>query len=82
MDLMPFARIVAVFALVLHVVTDLSFLAVKFNISWEKLLGDFVDKRGNFPCSVSQFFFAVVFVRDNRHSNIMLALLKNKEVKN
>jgi len=48
MDLMPLARIVAVFALVLLVVAGLLFLAAKLNISLGKLPGDFVFKRGNF----------------------------------
>jgi hypothetical protein len=78
MDLMPYARIVAVFAFVLLVVTGLLFLAVKFNIPWGKLLGDIVDKRGNFPCVIPLFFFAVVFFRDYSHSNILLALLNKR----
>ena len=52
MDLMPLARVVAVFALVLLVVAGLLFLAAKFNISLGKLPGDFVFKRGNFTCAV------------------------------
>ena len=78
MDLMPYARIVAVFAFVRLVVTGFLFLAVKFNIPWGKLLGNIVDKRGNFPCVIPLFFSAVVFFHDFSHSNILLGLLKKR----
>jgi hypothetical protein len=76
MDLMPLARIVAVFALVLLVVAGLLFLAAKFNISLGKLPGDFVFKRGNFTCAVPFVSSLLISIVITVFLNILFALLK------
>jgi len=76
MDLMPLARIVAVFALVLLVVAGLLFLAAKFNISLGKLPGDFVIKRGNFTCAVPLVSSLLISIVITVFLNILFALLK------
>ena len=76
MDLMPLARIVAVFALVLVVVAGLLFLAAKFNISLGKLPGDFVFKRGNFTCAVPLVSSLLISIVITVFLNILFALLK------
>ena len=76
MDLMPLARIVAVFALVLLVVAGLLFLAAKFNISLGKLPGDFVFKRGNFTCAVPLVSSLLISIVITVFLNILFALLK------
>ena len=76
MDLMPIARIVAVFALVLLVVAGLLFLAAKFNISLGKLPGDFVFKRGNFTCAVPLVSSLLISIVITVFLNILFALLK------
>ncbi len=76
MDLMPLARMVAVFALVLLVVAGLLFLAAKFNISLGKLPGDFVFKRGNFTCAVPIVSSLLISIVITVFLNILFALLK------
>jgi len=76
MDLMPIARILAVFALVLLVVAGLLFLAAKFNISLGKLPGDFVFKRGNFTCAVPIVSSLLISIVITAFLNILFALLK------
>jgi len=76
MDLMPLARMVAVFALVLLVVAGLLFLAAKFNISLGKLPGDIVFKRGNFTCAVPIVSSLLISIVITIFLNILLALLK------
>lgn len=76
MDLMPLARIVAVFALVLLVVAGLLFLAAKFNISLGKLPGDFVFKRGNFTCAVPLVSSLLISIVITIFLNILFVLLK------
>ena len=76
MDLMPLARIVAVFALVLLVIAGLLFLAAKFNISLGKLPGDFVFKRGNFTCAVPLVSSLLISIVITVFLNILFALLK------
>ena len=76
MDLMPLARIVAVFALVLLVVAGLLFLAAKFNISPGKLPGDFVFIRGNFTCAVPLVSSLLISIVITVFLNILFALLK------
>ena len=76
MDLMPLARIVAVFALVLLVVAGLLFIAAKFNISLGKLPGDFVIRRGNFTCAVPLVSSLLISIVITIFLNILLALLK------
>jgi len=76
MDLMPLARIVAVFALVLLAVAGLLFLAAKFNISLGKLPGDFVFKRGNFTCAVPLVSSLLISIVITVFLNILFALLK------
>ncbi len=76
MDLMPLARMVAVFALVLLVVAGLLFLAAKFNISLGKLPGDFVFKRGNFTCAVPIVSSLLISIVITAFLNILFALLK------
>jgi len=76
MDLMPLARIVAVFALVLLVLAGLLFLAAKFNISLGKLPGDFVFKRGNFTCAVPLVSSLLISIVITVFLNILFALLK------
>jgi len=76
MDLMPLARIVAVFALVLLVVAGLLFLAAKFNISLGKLPGDFVFKRGNFTCAVPLVSSLLISIVITVFLNILFVLLK------
>ncbi len=76
MDLMPLARIVAVFALVLLVVAGLLFLAAKFNISLGKFPGDFVIKRGNFTCAVPLVSSLLISIVITVFLNILFALLK------
>ena len=76
MDLMPLARMVAVFALVLLVVAGLLFLAAKFNISLGKLPGDFVIKRGNFICAVPLVSSLLISIVITVFLNILFALLK------
>ena len=76
MDLIPLARIVAVFALVLLVVAGLLFLAAKFNISLGKLPGDFVIKRGNFTCAVPLVSSLLISIVITVFLNILFALLK------
>ena len=76
MNLIPLARIVAVFALVLLVVAGLLFLAAKFNISLGKLPGDFVFKRGNFTCAVPLVSSLLISIVITVFLNILFALLK------
>jgi len=76
MDLMPLARIVAVFALFLLVVAGLLFLAAKFNISLGKLPGDFVIKRGNFTLAVPFVSSLLISIVITVFLNILFALLK------
>ncbi len=76
MDLMPLARMVAVFALVLLVVAGLLFLAAKFNISLGKLPGDFVLKRGNFTCAVPLVSSLLISVVVTIILNILLFLFR------
>jgi len=76
MDLMPLARIVAVFALVLLVVAGLLFLAAKYNISLGKLPGDFVFKRGNFTCAVPLVSSLLISIVITIFLNILFVLLK------
>ena len=76
MDLMPLARMVAIFALVLLVVAGLLFLAAKFNISLGKLPGDFVFKRGNFTFAVPLVSSLLVSIVIMVILNILLALFK------
>jgi hypothetical protein len=76
MDLMPLARNVAVFALVLLVVAGLLFLAAKFNISLGKFPGDFVFKRGNFTCAVPLVSSLLISIVITVFLNILFALLK------
>lgn len=76
MDLMPLARMVAVFALVLLVVAGLLFLAAKFNISLGKFPGDFVFKRGNFTCAVPLVSSLLISIVITVFLNILFALLK------
>ena len=76
MDLMPIARIVAVFALVLLVVAGLLFLAAKFNISLGKFPGDFVFKRGNFTVAVPLVSSLLISIVITVLLNILFALLK------
>ncbi len=76
MDLMPLARMVAVFALVLLIVAGLLFLAAKFNISLGKLPGDFVFKRGNFTCAVPLVSSLLISIVITVFLNILFALLK------
>lgn len=76
MDLMPLARVVAVFALVLLVVAGLLFLAAKFNISLGKFPGDFVFKRGNFTCAVPLVSSLLISIVITVFLNILFALLK------
>ena len=76
MDLMPIARMVAVFALVLLVVAGILFLAAKFNISLGKLPGDFVFKRGNFTWSVPVGSSLLISIVLTVLLNILLALFK------
>jgi len=76
MDLMPLARIVAVFALVLLVVAGLLFLAAKLNISLGKLPGDFVFKRGNFTCAVPLVSSLLISIVITVFLNILFVLLK------
>ena len=76
MDLMPLARMVAVFALVLLIVAGLLFLAAKFNISLGKFPGDFVFKRGNFTCAVPLVSSLLISIVITVLLNILFALLK------
>lgn len=76
MDLMPVARGVAVFALVLLAVAGLLFLAAKFNISLGKLPGDFVFKRGNFTCAVPLVSSLLISVVITVLLNILLRLFR------
>jgi len=76
MDMMPLARIVAVFALVLLVVAGLLFLAAKFNISLGKLPGDFVLKRSNFTCAVPLVSSLLISIVITVFLNVLFALLK------
>ena len=76
MDLMPLARIVAVFALVLLVVAGLLFLAAKFNISLGKLPGDFVFKRGNFTFAFPLVSSLLISIVVTVFLNILFAILK------
>ena len=76
MDLMPLARIVAVFALVLLVVAGLLFLAAKLNISLGKFPGDFVFKRGNFTFAVPLVSSLLISIVVTVFLNILFALLK------
>ena len=76
MDLMPIARMVAVFALVLLVVAGLLFLAAKFNISLGKLPGDFVFKRGTFTCVVPLVSSLLISIVITVILNFLLALFK------
>ena len=76
MDLMPLARMVAVFALVLLVVAGLLFLAAKFNISLGKFPGDFVFKRGNLTCAVPLVSSLLISIVITVLLNILFALLK------
>jgi len=76
MDLMPIARVVAVFGLVLLVIAGLLFLAAKFNISLGKLPGDFVFKRGNFTCVVPLSSSLLISIVVTVLLNFLLALFK------
>lgn len=76
MDLMPLARGVAVFALVLLVLAGILFLAAKFNISLGKLPGDFVFKRGSFTCAVPLVSSLLISIVVTVLLNILLALFK------
>lgn len=76
MDLLPIARMMAVFALVLLVVAGLLFLAAKFNISLGKLPGDFVIKRGNFTCAVPIVSSLLISIVITVLFNILLAVFK------
>ncbi|HDD61542.1 MAG TPA: DUF2905 domain-containing protein [Chloroflexi bacterium] len=76
MDLMPIARVVAVFGLVLLVIAGLLFLAAKFNISLGKLPGDFVFKRGNFTCAVPLASSLLISIVVTVLLNFLLALFK------
>jgi len=76
MDLMPIARMVAVFALVLLVVAGILFLAAKFNISLGKLPGDLIFKRGNFTCAFPVVSSLLISIVITALLNIMLALFK------
>ena len=76
MDLMPLARMVAVFALVLLIVAGLLFLAAKFNISLGKFPGDFVFKQGNFTCAVPLVSSLLISIVITVFLNILFALLK------
>lgn len=76
MDLMPLARLVAIFALVLLIVAGLLFLAAKFNISLGKLPGDFVFKRGNITCAVPIVSSLLISVVITVLLNILLAIFK------
>ncbi len=76
MDLMPIARVVAVFGLVLLVIAGLLFLAAKFNISLGKLPGDFVFKRGNFTCAVPLASSLLISILVTAFLNLLLALFK------
>jgi len=76
MDLITIARNVAVFALVLLVVAGLLFLAAKFNISFGKIPGDFVFKRGNFTFAVPLVSSLLISIVVTVFLNILFALLK------
>ena len=76
MDLMPIARVVAVFGLVLLVIAGMLFLAAKFNISLGKLPGDFVFKRGNFTCAVPFASSLLISIVVMVLLNLLLALFK------
>ena len=76
MDLMPLARMVAIFALVLLVIAGLLFLAAKLNISLGKLPGDFVFKRGNFTCAVPIVSTLLISIVITILFNIILAIFK------
>lgn len=76
MDLMPLARMVAIFALVLLVVAGLLFLAAKFNISLGRLPGDVVFKRGNITCAVPLVSSLLISILITVILNILLALFR------
>jgi len=76
MDLMPLARMVAVFALILLVVAGLLFLAAKFNISLGKFPGDLVIRRGNFTCAVPLVSSLLISIVITVILNILLAFMK------
>ena len=76
MDLMPIVRMLAVFALVLLVVSGILFLAAKFNISLGKLPGDFVFKRGNFTFAVPLVSSLLISIVVTVLLNILWALFK------
>ena len=79
MDLMPLARMVAIFALVLLVVAGLLFLAAKLNLSLGKLPGDILIKRGNFTCAVPLISSLLISFVITILINILLAWLKIKK---
>lgn len=76
MDLMPIARVVAVFGLVLLVIAGLLFLAAKFNLSLGKLPGDFVFRRGNITCAVPLASSLLISLLVTVLLNFLLALFK------
>ena len=79
MDLIPVARIVAIFGLVLLVVAGLLFLASKFNINLGELPGDILIKRGNFTCAVPLVSSLLISIVLTILINIVLAVLKIKK---
>lgn len=79
MDLMPVARIVAIFGLVLLVIAGMLFLASKFNLPLGKLPGDIVIKRGSFTCAVPLVSSLIISIVLTILLNIVLAVLKIKK---
>jgi hypothetical protein len=76
MDLMPLARIVAVFALILLIIAGLLFLAAKSNISLGRLPGDIVFKLGNITCVVPLVSSLLISIVITVILNILLILFK------
>jgi len=67
---------VAVFAVVLLVLSGLLFLAAKYDISLGRLPGDFTFKRGNITCAVPLFSSLLISILITIVINVLLALFK------
>jgi hypothetical protein len=76
MDLMPIARSLALFALVLLVIAGVLFLASKLNLSLGKLPGDIIIKTGNFSCAVPLVSSLLLSILITVILNLLLALLR------
>ena len=76
MDLLPLARSLAVFGLILLVIAGIIFLAARTGISLGRLPGDLVIKRENFSCVIPLASSLIISLVLTLLVNILIALVK------